>query len=155
MKQKFICERLRKNSGYIGKVLTTVDGEKLIQISKSPPVGTIVCIGLDENDEPIIGWTLLDKEDNQQHSFSGLYGQNLALSRAEKFANGKPSPENPNLPSSLKAQVESFKSRARRYFDPGKFSLKEQKREGKLVKVWTTELEDNFDPDLTQYLTID
>lgn len=161
---KITAERLRQDSGYIGKV-RYIDGNKYVQVTRSPGIGVIVCTGLDKNDNPKIGWALISPDEiykpttkeNFEKGNSGINweaAQELAKARAEKF-NEKPCEENPCLPSSLTAQVKHFKERAKAYFNPDKYSRKSEKRPGKLYKIWVDETDTEFDGDLTKNLNID
>lgn len=161
---KITSERLRQDSGYIGKI-EYCNGVKYVQISKSPACGTIVCVGLDENDNPMIGWALINPNEpyvmtNAKNVLDGKPGisweaaKRIATERAKAFANGKPADTNPHLPNHLKAQVEHFKERAQAYFKPEKYSRKDQRRPGQLLKVWVEDIDATADPDHTRNMTL-
>lgn len=161
---KIASERLRQDSGFIGKVIH-IFGVKYVQVSRSPAVGTIVCTGLDENDEPKIGWALINpsepyvltSKDNVLKGKPGISweaAREIAIDRANKFKNGKPSDENPGLPSNLNTQVRHFKERCKAYFKPEVYSKKGKKRPGKVLKVWVNDNDESADLDFTKNITI-
>ena len=144
---KIVSEKLRKGSGFIGKIINQ-NGSKFVQVTKSPAIGTIVCIGLDQNDDPIIGWSLISPEENLK-DINWKAAQELAIKRAT----GEEA-EYPNLPASSNAQVEHFIERCRCYYKPEKYSRKNQKRPGKLLKVWVDD-DGILDGDMTKNINID
>lgn len=145
---KATFERLRKNSSYIGRIVFDEDGTKYVQVSRAPSVGTIVCTGLDENDEPKLGWVLISPNEKKEN-IDWEATQKIAIDRANGVRN-----DAPFIPNSLKKQVEHFKERSKAYFNPKKYSKKNQKRPGKLLKVWVNDSDALYNTDLTKNITI-
>lgn len=161
---RITSERLRQDSGYIGRIIHLF-GVKYVQVSRSPAVGMIVCTGLDENDEPKIGWALISPDEpyvltSKENVLKGNPGiswsaaKEIATYRANKFKNGQPSDENPGLPSNLNSQVKHFKERCKAYFKPEVYSKKSQKRPGSLLKVWVDDTDKTTDTDFTKNMNI-
>lgn len=104
--KSFLCERLR--DGFIGNLITDMNGNRYIQSTRGKPYGTIVSIKT--KDGVSIGATYLDSND-KDYPIIGCY---LALKEAIN--------NNTVLRNKAVKQIEHFKKRSLAFFWPEKYS---------------------------------
>lgn len=113
----YLCERLR--DGFIGNLVTDINGNSYIQSVRGKPYGTVVAIPT--KDDIAIGMSYVDPEDKSfGHPIVGCY---LALKRAiENKEAGKTRADERWIKNKAKKQIDHFEKRSLAFFWPDRYS---------------------------------